>query len=46
MVTVRPYIKECLTHLAKFYEMAIFTAADQEYADLILDKLDPSKEFF
>lgn len=46
VVTVRPYMKEVLTNLASFYEMAIFTAADQEYADLILDQLDPEKEFF
>lgn len=26
--------------------MAIFTAADQEYADLIIDQLDPNKTLF
>lgn len=26
--------------------MAIFTAAEQEYADLIIDLIDPNKEFF
>jgi len=29
-----------------FYEIAIFTAADQEYADLIIDKIDPEKKYF
>lgn len=26
--------------------MAVFTAADQEYADLILDKIDPNRTLF
>jgi len=40
-ITKRPYLEKCLDHLAQFYEMAVFTAADQEYADLIIDILDP-----
>ena len=46
LVTVRPYLLQCVQHLANFYEMAIFTAAEQEYADLIIDLIDPNKEFF
>lgn len=45
-VTKRPYLEKCLDHLAQFYEMAVFTAADQEYADLIIDILDPEKKYF
>ncbi len=45
-VGIRPLIFECLDKLKEFYEMAIFTAADQEYADLIIDKLDPSRDYF
>ena len=39
-------MKKCLDYLADFYEMAVFTAADQEYADLIIDILDPDKKYF
>ena len=45
-VAIRPYSIKCLEHLSQFYEMAIFTAADQEYADLIIDKIDPNRTFF
>ncbi len=46
MVTLRPYLKQCLEHLSQFYEMAIFTAAEQEYADLIIDQIDPENKLF
>lgn len=26
--------------------MAIFTAAEQEYADLIIDRIDPERKYF
>ncbi len=45
-ITIRPYIHKCLDFLSQYYEMAIFTAADQEYADLIIDQLDPQKSIF
>ena len=45
-VTIRPYMAKCLEHLSQFYEMAVFTAADQEYAEMILEKIDPEKKFF
>ena len=40
---VRPYCIRFLTDMAKFYEVVIFTAAHQSYANFILDKLDPEK---
>lgn len=40
---IRPYAPEFLKEMSKFYELAIFTAGLQEYADWMLDKLDPSK---
>jgi CTD small phosphatase-like protein 2 len=46
MVTIRPYMKQCLEHLAKFYEMVVFTAGEQEYADLIINQIDPEKKYF
>ncbi len=45
-ISVRPYMTKCLAHLAQYYEMAVFTAAEQSYADKIIDYLDPNKEFF
>ena len=45
-VTKRPYMEKCLEHLAQYYEMAVFTAAEQEYADLIIDIIDPDKKYF
>ena len=45
-VAVRPYVQQCLEHLEQYYEMAVFTAAEQTYADLIIDRIDPDKKFF
>ena len=46
LVTQRPYMRRCLEHLSTYYEMAIFTAAEQTYADLIIDIIDPERKFF
>lgn len=45
-VAIRPYLQQCLEHLSTYYEMAIFTAAEQTYADLIIDRIDPEKKYF
>ena len=37
---VRPLCIRFLTDMAKLYEIVIFTAAHQTYANFILDKLD------
>lgn len=37
---VRPYCNKFLTELSKFYEIVIFTAAMQDYADWIIDGID------
>ena len=39
---VRPYCNEFLTDLSKYFEIVIFTAAMQAYADRIVDEIDPS----
>jgi TFIIF-interacting CTD phosphatase-like protein len=36
----------CLEHLSNYYEMAIFTAAEKTYADLIIDRIDPERRYF
>ena len=40
---VRPFATKLLTELSRYYEIAIFTAGTQGYADAILDELHCSK---
>ena len=40
-VNVRPFAKECLAEAAKNFEVIVFTASHQCYADAVLDHLDP-----
>ena len=42
-VLIRPQTPKFLEQCAKYYELIIFTAAQQEYADWILDRLDTKK---
>lgn len=39
-VKIRPFYDECMENLANYYELVVFTAAEQDYADAILDVLD------
>jgi CTD small phosphatase-like protein 2 len=41
---MRPYLDNCLEHLARFYEIAVFTAGEQSYADAVLDLIDENRE--
>ena len=43
-VKMRPYLDNSLEHLAKLYEIAVFTAGEQSYADAILDYLDEDRQ--
>lgn len=43
-VYVRPYALEFLKELGQIFEIVIFTASTQDYADAVIDKLDPHKE--
>jgi len=38
---VRPYCRTFLTQMSKFFEIIIFTAAQEDYANFILNQLDP-----
>jgi len=38
---VRPYTQEMLEEVNKYYEVAVFTASQNWYADVILDYIDP-----
>ena len=40
-INIRPYAKQCMRELSKHYQIIVFTASDQTYADPILDYLDP-----
>lgn len=40
----RPYCREFLAEMSKYYEIVIFTAGLAEYADEILDMIDPEKK--
>ena len=43
---VRPYTKQMLEHVNKYYEVAVFTASHKWYADVILDHIDPKGIYF
>ena len=43
--SVRPYAKELLEFAAHHFEVIIFTASQRNYADRILDYLDPMNKF-
>ena len=42
-VQVRPYADYFLTEMGKFFEIVIFTAAAEDYADIVLNELDKNK---
>ena len=41
---IRPYCTQFLREMAQFYEVVIFTAGVQEYADWVIDQLDPKND--
>ena len=43
---LRPYVQDVLEKLQQWYEIIVFTAGEQEYADEILDYIDPRKTVF
>lgn len=43
---VRPYVKELLDYVCKKFEVIVFTASSQDYADSVLNKLDPNRQIF
>jgi CTD small phosphatase-like protein 2 len=45
-VYVRPYLRECLEELSLYYQLVVFTASEQSYADPILNALDPKNNLF
>lgn len=45
-VRLRPYLVDCLEKLAAYFEIIVFTAGQQEYADNILDYIDVDHKMF
>jgi Dullard-like phosphatase family protein len=43
-INVRPFAIECLREVNKDFEVFVFTASHQCYANVVLDYLDPGKE--
>ncbi|KAM7388018.1 hypothetical protein PAMP_024222 [Pampus punctatissimus] len=43
---LRPYVMEFLHAMAKVYELFVYTCAKKEYAEKILDILDPQRKLF
>ena len=43
-VLLRPFVHKFLKEMGKYYEIIIFTAAQQDYADWILNRLDKGKD--
>lgn len=41
LLSLRPFARQCLEFANKYFEVAIFTAGSQWFADPILDYLDP-----
>ena len=46
VLRVRPGIIEFLDSIDQYYELIIFTAATQEYADLLIDAVEENKIYF
>ncbi|XP_026780841.3 CTD small phosphatase-like protein 2 isoform X2 [Pangasianodon hypophthalmus] len=45
-VVLRPYVNEFLQAMVKHFEMFVYTSAKKEYAEMIVDILDPRKKIF
>lgn len=45
-INLRPYLMQCLQEANKMFQVIVFTASHQIYADAILDYVDPEHELF
>ena len=45
-IKIRPFLMEFLEKIKDYYELVVFTAATQEYADPIINALDPNQIYF
>ena len=45
-IKIRPFLMEFLEKIKNYYDLVVFTAATQEYADPIINALDPNNKYF
>ena len=45
-IMLRPFLKEFLNTIINDFELVIFTASNKEYADTVIDAIDPENKFF
>ena len=45
-INIRPLWKKTLNLIKKYYNIVVFTASHQAYADAVLDFMDPNKKYF
>ncbi len=43
-INIRPYVEHCLQELSKQFELMVFTASHECYANVIIDYLDPKRQ--
>jgi len=43
-INIRPFARECLQEAAKFFQVILFTASEKDYADPIIDLIDPDRK--
>ena len=42
-VQVRPFAEYFISEMGKFFEIVIFTSAEEEYANIVLEEIDKNK---
>ena len=45
-VRFRPYLMEFINRMSKIYDLAAYTASARDYADAVMDLLDPGRRLF
>ena len=45
-INIRPYMYECLREANKHFQVVVFTASHQTYADAIINHIDPDNQYF
>lgn len=44
-INIRPYARECIQEISEHFEVIVFTASHECYANVIIDHLDPHKKY-
>lgn len=45
-VKFRPYLQDFISRMARLYDLAVYTASARDYADVVMDCLDPTRTIF